>query len=150
MASNARQSVFGGFFGSSLNLVILPFFMRLRSSGGYDSNFVASSRVSDEEHPTLDHADRVETQLAGRVDVIELDHIGVEEHFRGRPEVDAMLLAVGLLLRAVPLEVHRKPRAPIYWYSVPPARSAACTPLHAVLRAGVFLLGRQEPRRRSA
>src|SRR4051812_34573659 len=56
MASKARQSDFGGFFGLSLNFVILPFFMRLRSS--CHANDVSSHRASDEKHPALDHANR--------------------------------------------------------------------------------------------
>jgi len=110
MASKARQSVFGGFFGLSRNLVVLPFFMRLCSSGGYDANDVISQCVSDKEHPAVDQADSVEAQLASGVEVIELDHVRVQEHFRGRSKVDTVLLPVGQLLGAVPFEVHRKPR----------------------------------------
>ena len=64
----------------------------LRSSGGYDTNDVASHGVGHEEHPALDQANRVETQLAGRVDVAELDH------FRGRSEVDFLRFACSLAL----------------------------------------------------
>src|ERR1700730_5233463 len=110
MASKGRQSVFGGFFGLSLNLVMLPFFMRLRSSGGYDANDIASHRLGDEEHSAVHQTNSVETQLASGIEVIELDHMRVQEHLRGRPEVDAVLLPVGLLLGAVPFEVHREPR----------------------------------------
>ena len=75
MASKARQSLFGGFSGSSLNLVILPFFMWLRSSGGYDPDDVASHGVSDKEHPAVDQTNSIETQLASGVQVVELNHI---------------------------------------------------------------------------
>src|SRR5208282_468978 len=109
MASKARQSLSGGFFGSSLNLVILPFFMRLRSSGGYDADDVASHRVSDEEHPAVDQTNSIETRLASGVEIIELNHIRVQEHFRRNSEVDAVFLPVGLFLGAVPFEVHREP-----------------------------------------
>src|SRR5712671_2210174 len=88
MASKARQSVFGGFFGLSLNLVILPFFMRLCSSCGYDANDVVPHRIGDEEHSAVDQADSVQAQLASVVEVIELDHVRVREHFRGRSKVD--------------------------------------------------------------
>jgi hypothetical protein len=75
MASKARQSVFGGFLGLSLNLVIFPFFMRLRSSRGYDANDIIPHRVGDEQHPTVNQADRVEAQLVRCTEVVELDHI---------------------------------------------------------------------------
>src|SRR5208282_6838241 len=120
MASKARQSLSGGFFGSSLNLVILPFFMRLRSSGGYDADDVASHRVSDEEHPAVDQTNSIETRLASGVEIIELNHIWIQEDFRRSSEVDAVFLPVGLFLGAVPFEVHSEPRLRIYWYSVPP------------------------------
>jgi hypothetical protein len=68
MASKARQSLLGGFFGLSLNLVILPFFMRLRSSDGYDADDLASHRVSDEEHSAVDQANSIETQSASDLD----------------------------------------------------------------------------------
>ena len=84
MASKARQSDFGGFFGLSLNLVILSFFMWLRSSGGYDANDVASHRIGDEKHSAVDQSDGVETQLARGIDVIELEHVRIQEHFRVR------------------------------------------------------------------
>jgi hypothetical protein len=114
MASKARQSVLGGLFGLSLNLVILPFFMRLRSSCGYDANDVAPHCTGDEEHSPVDETDRVEAQRASGIDIIKLDHIGVKEHLRRRPEVDAVLLPVGLFLGAVPLEGDREPRLRIY------------------------------------
>jgi nitrogen fixation-related uncharacterized protein len=79
MASKARQSVFGGFFGLSLNLVILSFFMWLRSSGGYDANDVASHRLDDEEHSAVYQSDGVEAQLASGVEVIELDYVRIQE-----------------------------------------------------------------------
>jgi hypothetical protein len=66
----------GGLFGLSLNLVILPFFMRLRSSCGYDANDVAPHCIGDEEHSPVDETDRVEAQLASGIDIIKLDHIG--------------------------------------------------------------------------
>jgi hypothetical protein len=46
-------------------------------------------------------------QLASGVEVIELDHLRVQEHFRGRSKVDTVLIPVGQLLDAVPFEVHR-------------------------------------------
>src|ERR1700687_1522032 len=105
MASNARQSVFGGFFGLSLKLVIRSFFMRLCPSGGEDANDRPSHRVSDEEHPAVDQPDGVEAKLAVGVAIIELDDVWVEEHLGGGPEVEAMLFPVGLFLGVVPLEV---------------------------------------------
>src|SRR5260221_12051719 len=123
MASKARQSVFGGFFGSSLKLVILPFFMRLCPSGGNDANDGPSHRVSNEEHPAVDHANGVEAQLVISVAIVELDHMRVQEHLGGRPEVEAVLLPVGFLLGVVPFEVHRSPRPYIFWYSLAFSRS---------------------------
>src|ERR1700736_5319306 len=75
MASKARQSVFGGFLGLSLNLVILPFFMRLRSSCGYDANDVASQRIGDEEHSAVDQTDGVEARLASGVEGISAEPV---------------------------------------------------------------------------
>jgi len=72
--------------------------MRLRSSGGYDPNDGAPHRIGDEEHSPVDNADRVETQLVGCIEIIEFDHVRVQEDLRGRAEVDTMLLPVGLLL----------------------------------------------------
>src|SRR5215216_7333567 len=110
MASKARQSVFGGFFGLNLNLVIFPFFMRLRSSRGYDANDIAPHRIGDEEHAAVDKTNCIEARLAGGTEIVELDHRRVQEHLRGRSELNAVLLPVGLLLGGVPFEVHRKPR----------------------------------------
>ena len=98
MASKARQSVFGGFFGLSLNFVILPFFMRLRSSCGYDADHVAPHCISDEEHSSVDETDSVETQFTTGVEIIILDHIRVQEHFRSRSKVDTVFLSIGLFL----------------------------------------------------
>src|SRR5580658_6823415 len=106
MRSKARQSDFGGFFELSLNLVVLPSFTWLRSSRGDDANEVASHRIGHKEHPPLDRADCVEAQLAGGTAIVELDEIGIQEHFRGRLEVDAVLLPVGLLFDGVPFESH--------------------------------------------
>src|ERR1700722_162153 len=100
MRSKARQSDFGGFFGLSLNLVVLPSFMWLRSSRGDDAHDVTSYRRGDNEHPALDKTDCVEAQLAGGIAIVELDEIGIQEHLRGRSEVDAVLLPVRLLLAA--------------------------------------------------
>src|SRR5208283_484601 len=100
MASKARQSVFGGFFGLSLNLMILPFFMRLCPSGGYDANDRPPHRVGDEEHPAIDQADSVEAKLVGGVEIVELDQIRVQENLGSRSEVDTMLLSVGPFLDA--------------------------------------------------
>src|SRR5205085_5292593 len=72
IASKARQSVFGGFFGLSLNLVIPLLFMRLRSSGGYDADHVALHRVGHVQHSAVDKTDCIETQFAGSIAVIEL------------------------------------------------------------------------------
>src|SRR5260370_17130297 len=109
MASKARQSVFGGFFGLSLNLVILPFFMRLRSSCGYDANDVVPHRIGDEEHSAVDQADSVEAQLASAVEVIELDHVRVQDHFGGLSKVATVLLPAAHLLAPLPSETHRNP-----------------------------------------
>src|SRR5271166_5344015 len=49
MASKARQSVFGGFLGLSLNLVIFPFFMRLARlprQGGFETPLPMAGIVS--------------------------------------------------------------------------------------------------------
>src|SRR5260370_15829248 len=117
MASKARQSLFGGLFGLSLNLVILSFFMRLRYFGRYDENDVCSHRVSDKEHPAVDKTDSIETHLASRTEVIELDHIRVQEHPRRSSEVDAVLLPVGLFLGVIPFKVHRTPTSNILIFS---------------------------------
>jgi hypothetical protein len=53
IASKARQSLFGGFFGLSLKVVIFPFFMWFRSSGGYDTNDVTTQRVAKYPHGGL-------------------------------------------------------------------------------------------------
>src|SRR5437588_6384522 len=104
MASKARQSVLGGFFGSSLNFVILPLFMRFRSSCGYDANDVASQRAGDEEHSAVDQADGVEARLSGGIEIVKLDQVRVQEHLRGCSEAEAVLLPIGSLLGAVPFE----------------------------------------------
>src|SRR5262245_45525399 len=106
MASKARQSVFGGRFGSSLNLVVLPFFMGLGASRRNDAGHIASDRIGDNEQPAVDEADRIEAGLARGIAVLEIDDEGIKEHLRGRPEVDAMLLAIVLLLDIVSLELH--------------------------------------------
>src|ERR1051326_1218468 len=110
IASKARQSVCGGLFGLSLNFVILPFFMRLRSSRGYDADDRIPHRVSDKEHAAVDHTDRIESQLMGSVEIIELDYIRVQEHPGGRSKVDAVLLPVGVFLGGVPFEVRWEER----------------------------------------
>jgi hypothetical protein len=69
--------------------------MRLRSSCGYDPNCLASHRVGDEEHSAVDQTDSVKAQLTSGVEIVKLNHIGIQEHFRGRSEVDALLLPVG-------------------------------------------------------
>src|SRR5437867_407475 len=63
MASNARQSVFGGLFARSLNFVVLPFFMRLGSSGRNDADDISAHRVRDDQHATIDEADGVVAKL---------------------------------------------------------------------------------------
>jgi hypothetical protein len=88
--------------------------MWLRSSGGYDTNDVASHRTGDEEHSAVYQSDGVEAQLASGVEVIELDHVRIQEHFRGRSKVDTVLIPVGRLLGAVLFEVHRELRLQIY------------------------------------
>src|ERR1700693_4333796 len=98
MASKTRQSIFGGFFGSSLNLVVFPFFIRLRSSGGYDADDVTSQRVGDEKHAALDKTDGIEAHLAGATNFVELDHIWVQEDLGGGSEIDAVLLDTGSFL----------------------------------------------------
>ncbi len=75
--------------------------MRLRSSGGYDANDGVSHRVSDEEHLTVDQADSIETRLASRIEIIELDYVRDQEHLDRSLEVDAMLLTVALFLGAI-------------------------------------------------
>src|SRR5260370_18099281 len=106
MASKARQSLFGGLFGLSLNLVILSFFMRLRSSGGYDANDVVSHRVSDKAHPAVDKTDSIETHLASRTEAIQLDHIRVQEHPPPTSKVATVLLPVCLFLGVMPFTLH--------------------------------------------
>jgi hypothetical protein len=106
MASKARQSVFGGFLGLSLKLVILPFFMRLCSSGRYDANDRTSYGVGDKEHSAIDKADGVDAKLVSGVAIIEFDQVRIQEHLDGRPEVDAVLCPVGLFLGVVPFEIH--------------------------------------------
>jgi len=78
------------YFGLSLDLVILPFFVWLRSSGGYDANAVASHRIGDEEHSTVYQSDDVKAHLASGAEVIELDHVRIQEHFCSRSKVDAV------------------------------------------------------------
>src|SRR5882672_5580715 len=107
MASNVRQSVFGGLFGLSLYFVILPLFMRFRSSGGNDANDVAPHGVGDEKHAAVDQADHIEPQLTSGIAIIELDDVRVQKHLRRRLEVDAMLLSIGEFLGPIPFEVHR-------------------------------------------
>src|SRR6266699_2453687 len=107
MASKARQSVFGGFFGLSLNFVILPFFMRLRSSCGYDADHVAPHCISDEKSirpSTRPIALKRNSPLASRS-----SHTGpgtLSQPFESRHRV----LPIGLFLSAVPLEDHCEPR----------------------------------------
>src|SRR6516164_9483430 len=99
MASKARQSLLGGLFALSLNLVIFPFFMRLRSSGGYDAHNVAPYRVSDEEHSVVDQTNGIKTQLAGGIEVIELDHVRVQKHAAVRKSTPCFLrLACSLVM----------------------------------------------------
>src|SRR5712692_4795822 len=79
MASKARQSLFGGFFELSLNLVIFSFFMRLGSSRRNDANDSTPHGIGDAKHSAVDQADRIETQLLGGTEIIEVDDIGIEE-----------------------------------------------------------------------
>src|SRR6266568_1423510 len=109
MASNARQSVFGGLFGLSLYFVILPLFMRLRSSGGNDANDGTPHGIGDEKHAAVDQADRIEPLLTSSIAIIELDDVRVQEHLRRRLEVDAMLPSISELLGSIPFEIHRGP-----------------------------------------
>jgi hypothetical protein len=88
--------------------------MWLRSSGRYNANDVDSQCVSDKEHSAVYQSDGVEAQLASGVEVIELDHVRIQEHFRGRSKVNTVLFAVGQLLGAVPYEVHGELRLQIY------------------------------------
>jgi hypothetical protein len=69
--------------------------MRRRSSGGYDANDVVPHHVGNEQHSAIDNANGVETKFAGAADIVELDHIRVQEHFRRGSEADPMLLPVG-------------------------------------------------------
>src|SRR5437667_7268230 len=55
MASKARQSLFGGFFELSLNLVIFSFFMRLGSSRRNDANDSAPHRVGNRATPIFEN-----------------------------------------------------------------------------------------------
>jgi hypothetical protein len=64
MASKARQSVLGCRFGSSLNLVVLPFFMGLGASRRNDPGHIASDRIGDNKHSAIDEADSIEAGLA--------------------------------------------------------------------------------------
>src|SRR2546423_13570026 len=75
IASKARQSLLGGFFGSNLNFVIFPLFMRLRSSRGYDADDVASHRVANEEHSAVDQADGVEAQPAVGIAFVKFNQV---------------------------------------------------------------------------
>jgi len=88
--------------------------MRLRSSGRYDANDVASHRASDEEHSAIDQTDSIETRFASGIAVIELDRIWVQEHSRRGSELDAVVLPVGFFFGAVPFEVDREPRLRMY------------------------------------
>src|SRR5260370_12295300 len=114
MASKARQSLLGGLFGLSLNLVILPFFMRFRSSGGYDADDVVPHRVGHEQHSPVDQTNGVEARFASGIEIIKLDRIRVQEHLRRRSKVGAVLLPVGLFLGTVPFELHFEPRPRMY------------------------------------
>jgi hypothetical protein len=69
--------------------------MRFCPSGGYDANDRAPHRAGDEKHSAVDLANSIAAQLVGDIEIIELDHIRVQEHLRGRSEVDTMLLLVG-------------------------------------------------------
>ncbi|HEV3270722.1 MAG TPA: hypothetical protein VGZ93_00905, partial [Candidatus Methylacidiphilales bacterium] len=122
--SKARQSVFGGFLGLSLNFVILPFFMWLRSSRGYDANDSAPHRIADEKHSAIDQPNRTKTPLIGSTEIIELDYVRVQKHLCCGSKVDSVLLPVCLFLGGAPLKVHGEPRLRIYWYSVGAARTS--------------------------
>ena len=63
-----------------------------------------NGRLAEALGPDLTY--RIEAELAGCIAIIELDHIGVEEHLRSCLEIDAMLSPVFFLLGVVPLEVH--------------------------------------------
>jgi hypothetical protein len=80
--------------------------MWLRSSCGYDADAIDSHGVGHKEHSVVDHSDRVEAQFTDPVAVVKLDRMGIKKYLRGRPEVDAVLLAVRLLLGAIPLEIY--------------------------------------------
>jgi predicted ATP-grasp superfamily ATP-dependent carboligase len=60
--------------------------MRLRSSRGYYANDSASHRVGDKKHTAIDETDRIETQLIGRAEIVELDHVRVQEDLCGGSE----------------------------------------------------------------
>ena len=72
--------------------------MRLRSSRGYDTNDGAPHRVGDKKHAAIDQTDSVESQFVGSLKIVELDYVRLQEHLGGCPEVEAVLLPVGLLL----------------------------------------------------
>src|SRR5467141_983378 len=84
--------------------------MTFRVAHGVEGAPICLWRLLRIELTAVDQADSVEAQLASGVEVIELDHVRVQEHLRVRPKVDTMLLPVGQLLGAGPFEVHREPR----------------------------------------
>jgi|GEM_PF-4894322 len=47
------------------------------------------------EHSSIDETDSVEAQLATGVEIIKLDHMRIQEHFRGRSEVETAFLPIG-------------------------------------------------------
>jgi len=42
--------------------------------------------------------DGVEAKLGSGAEVVELDHVRIQEHFRGRSKVNTVLISVGQLL----------------------------------------------------
>jgi predicted ATP-grasp superfamily ATP-dependent carboligase len=83
--------------------------MWLRSSRGYDTNNGAPHRVGDKKHSAIDQTNRTETQLIRSIEIIELDHVRVQEHLCGGSEVESVLLPVRLFLGGVPLKIRGEP-----------------------------------------
>src|SRR5436309_8617506 len=110
MASNARQSVFGGLFGFSLYFVIFPFFMRLYSSRRDDAHRVAPHCISDKKHAVVDKTNSVETQFAKDMQVVKFDHIRIQKNSGRGSETDAVLPQIDPFFGVVPFEIHASVR----------------------------------------
>ena len=55
--------------------------------------------------------------LAADIAIVELDHIGVQEHLCGRSKADTVLLPIGPFLDAVPFKVHGRASRNILTFS---------------------------------